>query len=146
MKQIKYRGHNGYDYAQASDEAAFVQEGESMTIQAHAEDADINTIVRRFGITGQLPENHRPPVYGDFSHVMDFRTAMDAVNAAKHAFAELPAEIRRRFGEDPQAYLEFFDNPANRDEAERLGLIKKRPQEAAPPAPPKEDGKSNPST
>lgn len=42
---------------------------ESLAQQHMAEDADINVIVKRFGLTGQLPQGHRMPEFGDFTGV-----------------------------------------------------------------------------
>lgn len=93
------------------------------TQQEFAADADINEIVRRFGLTGQLPDNVRVPQYGDFTGITDFESAMRAVRKAEEDFMELPAELRLRFNNDPQRLMEFLDNDANRDEAVKLGLV-----------------------
>lgn len=115
-----------YDRDQASDLSGLLCEDESLTVQSAKEDADINTIVRRFGLTGQLPDNVNPPQYGDYTGVTDYRSALHAVMEAEESFMALPADIRSRFHNDPQAYLEFFADDNNRVEAERLGLINKK--------------------
>lgn len=89
-------------------------------------ESDINEIVRRFGLTGKLPDNPRVPQYGDFSVVNDYQTALNAVISAQQAFGEFPAHIRSRFNNDPQELLEFVADDRNREEAERLGLIPKK--------------------
>lgn len=96
---------------------------EGLTKQSFAEECDINTIVRRFGLTGQLPSNIRQPSYGDFTAAFDYRSALDAVIAADESFMTLPANVRQRFGNDPAAFVDFCSDPANRAEAERLGLV-----------------------
>lgn len=103
-------------------------EEEGRTQQAFKEDADINVIVRRFGLTGQLPENVRVPVSGDFTGITDFQSAMQAVVAAQAAFNELPAEVRARFRNDPQELMAFMEDDANREEAIKLGLVNKAPE------------------
>ena len=132
FRKIVYRGHNGYDTKTASDDAV-VQEpyGESLTIQAHAEDADINVLMKRYGITGHMPENPRIPTYGDFSNITDYRSALHAVQAAHEGFMEIPAELRARFDNDPQKFLEYAANPANNDDLIKHGL-KKAPETWAP--------------
>lgn len=107
----------------ASDETGQANNEPSMTQQQFKEDADINTIVERFGLTGKLPDDLRQPVAGDYEDVVDFQTAMNAVLAAKEEFMKLPGKIRARFENDPQQYLEFFEDERNRDEAIALGLI-----------------------
>lgn len=122
------RAPYNYDVNEASDQAAFVSDEPSLTKQQFAEDADINTIVRRFRLTGQLPENVRMPTYGDFTEVSDFQTAMIAVAQARESFDAMPADIRARFHNDPGEFVDFCSDEKNRDEAIKLGLV--------PPPPP----------
>lgn len=102
--------------------------GVSLTVQAGAEETDINTIVKRFGITGKMPENVRVPLAGDFTDAFDFRTAMDGINEANRSFAAMPAEVRARFGNDPATFVDFCTKVgtdgslANLDEMRKLGL------------------------
>ena len=112
------------DGKQASDEACVVDFGPSLTVQSLTEDLDINVIMKRFGVTGKMPDNVVVPTYGDFSEVFDFRTANEAVIKARDGFNALPAELRARFANDPQNLLLFLDDASNRDEAVRLGLVK----------------------
>lgn len=96
--------------------------------QQFKEETDINEIVRRYGITGKLPINPRPPLVGDFTNVADYQSAMQALRRAEQGFMEFPAELRARFGNDPQKMLEFLNDPNNRDEAVELGLVAKPPE------------------
>jgi len=84
---------------------------------------DINEIVRQFGLTGQLPDNPLPPQYGDFSDVLDYHGALNAVRGAEEAFMALPAAVRDRFSNDPGRLIEFVADDANMAEAAKLGLI-----------------------
>lgn len=118
-----------YDRDQVSDETGLAcPADESMTQQQFKEESDINEILRRFGITGELPENPRLPQSGDFTGITDFKTAMDAIAAAQSGFMELPADLRARFKNDPQQLLEFLENDKNKDEAIELGLVNKPPE------------------
>lgn len=134
IRKVFYRSPHNYDLDEASDEASVKSFGPSFTVQSQADDVDINVIMKRFGVTGKMPENFVAPMYGDFDQVFDFRTAHEAIITARHQFDSLPAEIRSRFANDPQRLLEFVSNDANRAEAERLGLLRERP--AAAPTPP----------
>lgn len=78
-----------------------------LAVQASKEEADINTIVRRFGLTGQLPQNVRVPLAGDFTEAMDFRSSLHAIMDAEASFAAMPAEVRKRFGNDPAEFVDF---------------------------------------
>ena len=120
--------------AQVSEATGLRCDDPSLTQQSQAEDADINVLVRRFGLTGQMPESVRLPVYMDFDEVFDFATAQRAVLAARQQFMQIPADVRSRFDNDPQKFLEFCTNVENLPEMRKLGLAKPEP-EAVPPAP-----------
>lgn len=118
-----------YDVDKASlDAGLFCDPSEGLTLQSFAEEVDINTIVARFGLTGHLPEEVQVPVSGDFTDVVDFQTAMNAVRKAEEGFMELPPNIRARFGHDPQQLMDFVEDGRNYDEALRMGLLKPRPE------------------
>ena len=51
--------------------------------QSFKDECDINVIVERFGIGYEMPTGVVAPVYGDFTQAGDFRSAMDAVVAAR---------------------------------------------------------------
>lgn len=117
------RSPYNYDRAEASRACATSFEGTvSLTVQEHAEDADINVIVKRFGITGVMPQNHRVPEYGDYTGVNDYRSAIEAVRAADEHFMAMPAEVRARFENDPQRFMDFCAVPDNLNEMRKLGL------------------------
>ncbi|WNK12896.1 MAG: internal scaffolding protein [Microvirus sp.] len=112
-----------YDTYEASVASGLKCLDESRAIQSQKDEADINTIVRRFGVTGLLPMQTAVPLNYDFAdNVFDFRTAMDMINAAERAFLEVPASIRTRFGNDPGEYVAFCSNPDNIEELRKLGL------------------------
>lgn len=105
-------------------------EQNNRTKQEFAEEVDINTLLKRFAITGHLPTGVRMPTYDDFTEVYDFHSAANAIAQANQAFMQMPAEVRERFGNDPARFLAFCDNEENRPEAEKLGLVDPRPPKA----------------
>lgn len=117
------RADGNYDMDHASFVSGLRCDDASRAIQSAQEECDINTIVKRFGLTGQLPSNLRAPVFGDFTEVMDFHTAMEAVRKAQEAFDQMPANVRSRFHNDPQEFVAFCSDDGNRVEAEKLGLV-----------------------
>lgn len=120
-----------YDRDAASNETAIdCSIVPSVTQQQFAEEADINTIVRRFGLTGELPKDVAVPQSGDFLDVTDFHTAMNVVRSSEEAFAAMPADVRKRFANDPAEFMAFVSDDKNRDEARKLGLLV---PEAVPP-------------
>lgn len=118
------RSAYNYDRDAVSDETGLFCEDESLAVQAAEEESNINTIVRRFGLTGQLPDQVAMPRSGDFTNIPDFHTAMNLIRQAQEEFVRVPAEIRARFNNDPQAFMQFIEDEGNRDEARKLGLLK----------------------
>lgn len=120
------RAQYNYDMDEASRESGLLCEDATLAKQSFAEECDINTIVRRFKLTGEIPENVRMPTYADFTEVTDFHSAMNAVALAHEAFDAMPAEVRARFNNDPGAFVDFCSDDKNRAEAEKLGLVPAR--------------------
>lgn len=116
------RNPYNYDMSAAGDESGLSCKDPSLAQQNMKDECDINVIVKRFGITGELPTGARIPTYGDFEQIDDFRTAYEIVTAAQDAFAHLPASLRVRFNNDPHEFVEFCENPANLAELRALGL------------------------
>jgi len=92
----------------------------SKTQQHQADEADINTIVRRFNVTGQLPQIPLPPSIQDFTDIFDFQSAMNTLNQAKAAFGALPAEVRSSFANDPHAYVRYVDAAVEAGDLDQL--------------------------
>lgn len=97
------------------------------TKQSFKDECDINVIMRRYAATGQVDHlNQRSPMYGEIP-ATDFMAAMQLVVEAKHQFDALPSAVRDRFANDPARLLAFLENPENRAEGEKLGLIVPKP-------------------
>lgn len=124
--------------------------GESLTSQAHKDECDINRIMLKWAKTGTVEHrNTFEGQYGDFTETPgDYHEAMTQVVQANEMFEGLPSQIRRRFGNDPGAFLDFVQDPKNVDQMIDMGLATERPQSApdslserakakAPPTPPK---------
>ena len=110
-----------------SDATGLSCQDDSLAIQSAEEESNINTIVRRFGLTGELPNDLRMPQSGDFTGLPDFHAAMNLVRQAQEEFVRVPAEIRARFANDPARFMAFVEDEANYDEALKLGLVNARP-------------------
>lgn len=121
-----------YDEKEASRACAVdFSDARDRTQQSQAAETDINGIVRRFKVTGVVPQGVRVPTYGDFTGVSDFRSAMDAIIAAEKSFMSMSSDVRSRFGNDPATFVEFCSDPKNLDEMRKFGL-------AVPPKAPPE--------
>lgn len=106
----------------ASDRSSDIEcKDPSLTQQHCAEDCDINVIVERYKVTGQLPSGGAA-VYGDFTQVGDFRQAMDNLRAAQAAFLSIDPQIRMQFGNDPGAFSDFCLNKENLPKLREWGL------------------------
>lgn len=126
IPNIVLRSAFNYDTDAVSNETGLKCLDASLTQQHFAEECDINTIVDRFMRTGVMPEGVLTPSYADFDEVVDFQSAQNAIRAAQENFFRMPAEIRARFQNSPQVFLEFFGDPANQEEAIKLGLATRR--------------------
>lgn len=129
------RTEHNYDMNAAGDESGLRCDDPSLTKQSFREESDINVIVARFNLTGQLPVGIRMPSYGDFADVFDFQTAMNAIAHANEAFDAMPAGVRARFHNDPAEFVAFCSDQANREEAEKLGLVMPKAAALAAEAP-----------
>lgn len=142
MIRPEVRAPYNYDPDKVSKETALDCGTESKVQQHQAEETDINYIVKRFLKTGVLPQTRADGVYGDFSEVPDFSTAQLVIREGKEAFDALPAQVRKRFNNDPAAFVEFATNPENESELRKMGLLdpKPAPKDAAKPTEPVREG------
>ena len=114
-----------YDTDAISDMTALECEKETKTQQQFKDEVDINTIVERFGVTGEAPPTVNFPEEQDFTEVHDFQSAMNVLRASEEAFMQLPAKARARFQNSPQQFMEFIHDADNQEEAIKLGLATK---------------------
>lgn len=124
----------------------------SMTKQSFADECDINKIMERYEKTGVMPEGRHMYEFGDAISEYSYQESLNAVIHADEQFAQLPAKLRDRFGNDPVQLLKFLEDPANRDEAVELGLVDRPPPAPEPmevrivdPSPPQPNGAPAPS-
>lgn len=133
MSGIKWRfAFDGREEAVSQATGIDFSDDPGVTVQSGAEDADINVIVRRFGLTGQMPEPRSLAQYGDFTGVTDYQTALNQVMEAQDSFMSLPADVRKRFDNDPAKLYEFVHDDSNLEEARTLGLLKPLPPPVEP--------------
>jgi phage internal scaffolding protein len=93
------------------------------TEQHHKPACDINNIIRQYDKTGLITHtNAVKATYGDFTEVNEYQVALNSVIEAQASFSELPSDIRKKFGNDPGAFIEFVTNPDNAEECVKMGL------------------------
>lgn len=117
--------------------------------QSFVAECDINNILKQYSTTGQLKHisaKAATGVYQDLPDEIDFQTSMNIVKQGEMAFATLPSKTRDRFNNDPALFLQFMADPANQDEAIKLGLAtdSRPPPQPTPVATPSES--SDPSS
>lgn len=116
------RSARNYDRNEVSAYTALTCPEPTKTQQHQAEAADINNIVRNFGVTGKLPLNVRQPLLVDFDAPLDYRMMVDLLRDARDQFMKLPAKVRSRFANDPGAFVDFCSDSGNLDELRKMGL------------------------
>lgn len=122
-----------YDY----DEDPGINDfGPSLTRQEFQEEADINNIIDQYETHGILPDTRPEGAFGDFTDpvLSNYQEAQNIVVGARELFERLPARIRERFHNDAASLIDFVQDPDNREEAIKLGIVK--PPEPPPVAPP----------
>lgn len=134
-KEIKppfLRTPYNYDRDLASKATGLSCPEKTLAQQQFLEESDINTLVHRFHLTGEMPTPKQLPEYGDYFGEFNFQEAMNQVIDAQKAFMAYPAKLRAHFDNDPGQFIDFMqslDKEENAKEAIRLGL-------ATPVAPP----------
>lgn len=122
-----------YDAKKVSDDTAKQDSGEvSLVQQQFGAEVDINNIVRRFGLTGDVPFAGPQGVYGDFSGITDYESALAKIEGANDRFMKLPAEVRDKFENNPGTLIRL----ANELDAKEFGKLLEPPAPVVPPAVP----------
>lgn len=117
-----------HDTNAVARETALYCKDPSLAQQHQEQEANINNIVERFGITGKLPEIPLPPLLDEFQDIFDFQSAMNAMAAAKQSFQALAPEVRDAFHNDPHRFVSQVDamlqetDPAEKNR--NLGILR----------------------
>lgn len=119
-----------YDMDAVSRETGLVSDVETRTQQQFAEEVDINVIVERFGLTGEVPQGVRVPLNEEFVETMTYHEAMNKLIDADDAFMQFPAKIRAEFQNDAGKFVAYVSDPVNVERCREWGLAK--PLSAAP--------------
>lgn len=135
QKGVFLRTENNYNMDLISEQTGLKCEDATKAQQQFKDETDINVIVERFGITGELPKDVRAPAETDFWEVSNYQEALNQVTRAREAFMEMPAKIREEFNNDPGEFLAFVHNDKNKERAKEMGILvpeKEAPKEPAP--------------
>ncbi len=97
------------------------------TKQAFRDETDIQKIMARADRAGTISHLEKyEGVYADFSD-FDFHEQTERLTQGRQIFDDLPAEVRKEFGQSPQEFFNFVNDPANAD-----NLLEKLPHLAKP--------------
>lgn len=90
--------------------------------QEFKEDADLNSIMRKFQKTGAI--DHAKMHQGSYgiASPVQLHEAMNLVTKADSMFNDLPSSVRNRFQNSATQFLEFVQNADNIEEARELGI------------------------
>lgn len=99
----------------------------SRTKQAFKQECDINHIMKKFKKVAGVEflnkyQGYVGGQFGDFTEVVDYRTALDQINRSRAVFDALPSILRKRFDNDPAKFLDFVQDPNNSKELVEMGL------------------------
>lgn len=124
-----FRTPYNYDRKEVSDATGTVCLEPTRTQQQFKEECDINFLMKRFGVTGEIPQNIRAVINDDFAEVFDFQTAMNTIRKGEEAFMQMPSGVRARFQNNPSVFVQWLSDEDNRPAAEKLGLVLPKPKE-----------------
>lgn len=127
-----------YSSRAVSDATAADEDDESLVQQQFKDEVDINTIVRRFGLTREMPSGIAGGVYGDFTGIQDYEGAVAAIEKAHEGFMKMPPELRERFGNDPGKLIAFAQS-VDAEQFVRAFEPSRDPETGRLVEPPKED-------
>lgn len=102
-------------------------EDESLCLTYQVSETSIEKLVK---LANQNPmylqqfagDPNRQPEYFDHPCSYDYQDALEIVARGEEAFDSLPAEVRVKF-RHPAEFLSWLEDPANYDEADKLGLL-----------------------
>lgn len=123
-----------YKRGDRQDRPVHVNQSPTMTQKHFRDEVNINKIMDRFHRTGVSPidpARAQRALYADVSEIGDYRGVCDRIWAAEQAFSALPAKVRTRFGNQPEALVEWLRDPKNHREAIELGLMVQRKPDPA---------------
>lgn len=84
----------------------------------------VATMMAKYARTNDLaPISAQLAMYGDFSEVGDFQTAMNQVMAAKKLFLDLPSDVRSMVENNPAKFIDWIGKEENWQKAIDLKLL-----------------------
>ena len=115
-------------YDEQRPDPKVICEEETLTLQYQATETSIERLVKLanqnelylHAFNSGLED--REPQYGECPSPIDYQDALEIISQGQEAFYNLPPEVRVKFS-NPVEFLTWLENPANYDEADKLGLL-----------------------
>jgi phage internal scaffolding protein len=98
---------------------------DGLTEQSHKQECDMHHIYKRALRQGIDALNDNTLVNWQESNylgVPDYQAAMNMIAKTDQMFDQVPAEIRRKFENDPAKFVDFMSNPDNYQAIQDMGL------------------------
>lgn len=102
---------------------------ELLTEQNHKGSVDINNIVSKQGVDRIAETNNVLALSFDTNPYNNFQEMMEKVAVGKSAFASLPAQTRDEFDNNPAKYMDYVQNPENRESLIKRGWVEPAPKD-----------------
>lgn len=101
-----------------------IHTGVSITRASFRDECNINSIMAKALKGGHVPINPKSALFGDVSNMGTYHEMNMRLQEIQDEFnRNVPAEIRLKFGNDSGRFADWLQNPENKDEAIRLGLL-----------------------
>lgn len=135
-KHAKGKPSDGYKYYVHVLQGKELEKGVSLTSQEFVDECNVNNIVDKYQKTGIMDNAEGSErYYADVSEYPSFEEALQYTIDAKESFQGLDPNLRKRFNNDPHALLEFLKDPKNKEEGQRIGLLKPNKPKPVKPEP-----------
>lgn len=105
----------------------------TLTEQHHKDECDINNIMSKFSSNPSLIFADPSALnYSDVSEHVDYHSALNYVRRIDDMFLQIPANIREKFDNDPQKFVDFMNDENNLGTMQELGLVTKFDTNSSP--------------
>lgn len=102
--------------------------GETLTEQHHKDSCDVNNIIKRYEATGLIENMQTRTPRWEYASAQTFDEAARIVASANTQFEELPAHIRKKFGNSTETFLDALQDPEQLKTMQDLGFLPETPE------------------
>lgn len=109
-------------------------ESDSPVQQQFLEETQLDYLLKKYSTLGINPFVASGEFdYLDTTLLPDFQTMQNKVVQIKEYFSGLPSDLRRRFGDNVDNFVQFVQDPANSQALIDLGLVEAQPAQPVEP-------------